>query len=149
MNYQDEVIALLRAAGHTVELKPNRYSAKEWHIGDTPLGSNLIGAGSRVSSVVDHASGGVAWRARKLTGDPKKDAKMILDRADAVKTAAARQAADNKRRSARADKRALLAAMMPGAVVNVGDRVHVTFEFADLTPEQAKRLHEAVMEAVR
>lgn len=144
MNYESEVLALLRV-GHTVEMAKEHENARPtWHMDGVPLGTDLT-AGDHVQPVTGAEYNSV-WRRRKLTGDPKKDAAMLLGRHEAALAAkAAREAKNARLANAYARQAAIHKALaVKGAGVAVNGDVVVTFQFASLTPEQAAKLGAAV-----
>lgn len=151
--YQQAVIALLEAADHKVEHKPRRDGTLAWHIDDEPFAVDL-----REGEDVYRVNGGRAdnyltvWRARRFTGNPKKDAAMLLERHRVALAVKAREDAARAREAEREAKEdALLAAFgAPGAAVDVdADGVTLRFRVDDLTTEQAARLGEAINGVLR
>lgn len=150
--YQQAVVAVLTAAGHKIELRKEHEGSfrAERHIDDTDLGTDLRGRNGRVHGISSAADGyRTVWRARALTGDPAKDAKMLLARFEVATETLAVDRAAKKASAARMDRCAVLnnALAVPGALVSTANgrttfKLNMPDEFA--TPEMVAKLGAAI-----
>lgn len=103
--YQEAIAAAVASVGHAVEWKPAKgcYDRGDrLHIDGEQCGSSLTGDHPEVGKVIGLR--GCEWRSRRLSADPLKAAKALLERHAAVIADRKRTAEQNARADARQER---------------------------------------------
>lgn len=148
--YQEAIAAAVASAGHAVEWKPAKgcYDRGDrLHIDGEQCGSSLTGDHPDVEKV--YGLRGCEWRRRRLSADPLKAAKALLERHAAVVADRKRTAEQNRRADARQERSLAIEAAIGDVPAHLTVEAHseatiVSVRVSALTVEEAALLGDAL-----